>query len=81
MPAQSWATKDQQAWLIQYQQKYYLPLMPSRNYTSFWNPYFEAFAAKWPERKQLFPGIPEAELTPEQWEQVMTALKDRKNVS
>ncbi|KAG6370941.1 hypothetical protein JVT61DRAFT_10815 [Boletus reticuloceps] len=79
MPAHSWATKEQQAWLIEYQQKYYLPLMPNRNYTSFWNPFFEAFTAKWPEREWLLPGIPEAKVTPEQQGQITAAIKDCKN--
>ncbi|KAF8133029.1 hypothetical protein EV363DRAFT_1163288, partial [Boletus edulis] len=78
MPMPSWATKEQQAWLTEYQQKHYLPLMEKRDYTGFWNPFYEAFGEKWPERDLLFPGIPQADLTPKQLETLKTAIADRK---
>ncbi|KAG6371331.1 hypothetical protein JVT61DRAFT_9642 [Boletus reticuloceps] len=79
MPMPSWATKDQQAWLTEYQQKYYLPLMLKQNYTAFWNPYYEAFAEKWPEHEVLVPGVPEANFTPDQKEELKKAIADRKS--
>lgn len=81
MPAVSWASKEQQAWLTDYLQTHYVPLMAKRNYSGFWNPFFEAFAARWPEREHLFPGMDDNALTPKQKEELATAILDRKNVS
>ncbi|KAG6375177.1 hypothetical protein JVT61DRAFT_3385 [Boletus reticuloceps] len=75
----SWATKDQQAWLTEYQQKYYLPLMLKQNCTAFWNLYYEAFAEKWPEHEVLAPGVPEANFIPDQKEELKKAIADRKS--
>lgn len=81
MPAVSWASKEQQVWLTDYQQTHYVPLMAKRNYSGFWNPFYEAFAAQWPEHERLFPGMDNDSLTPKQKEELATAIQDRKTVS
>lgn len=81
MPAPSWATPEQQTWLNEYQQKHYLPLMAKRNYTGFWNPFYEAFGVNWPECERLFPGIDEDKLTSAQRDSLANAIKERKSVS
>lgn len=71
---------EQLAFIDTYQDKF-LECKASRDYKPFWNPFFEDWAAKFPERAAIFPQIPlDIALTAEQKNEEAEAWKLRRQV-
>jgi hypothetical protein len=71
---------EQLAFIDTYQDKF-LECKASRDYEPFWNPFFEDWAAKFPERAAIFPQIPlDIALTAEQKNEEAEAWKLRRQV-
>ncbi|KAG1796843.1 hypothetical protein EV424DRAFT_1546897 [Suillus variegatus] len=69
---------EQLAFIDTYQDKF-LECKASRDYEPFWNPFFEDWAAKFPERAAIFPQIPlDIALTAEQKNEEAEAWKLRR---
>ncbi|KIJ60878.1 hypothetical protein HYDPIDRAFT_170023 [Hydnomerulius pinastri MD-312] len=81
MTGSEWASKEQKIWLQAYYEKYYVPCMPSKNYTEFKPVFYEAWFKNWPMRDEYCKahGIdPATQLTIEQEGEIAEAVEARK---
>jgi hypothetical protein len=84
MPATEWVTAEQKIWLQAYYEKYYVPCMPSKNYTEFKPVFYEAWFKLWPMREKYCKDReidPAMQLTPEQEGEIAEAMETHKGVS
>ncbi|KAG1796045.1 uncharacterized protein HD556DRAFT_1441880 [Suillus plorans] len=79
MAPRRWASSDEEEFVNTFYEKYQY-CQARRDYTTFWNPFYEAWGAKFPEWLVVFPEIPlDKELNVEQ-KQIVSAAYDRRKL-
>ncbi|KAG1873105.1 hypothetical protein F4604DRAFT_1925596 [Suillus subluteus] len=79
MAPRRWASADEEEFVNLFYEKYQ-HCQARRDYTTFWNPFYEAWGARFPEWLVVFPEIPlDEELNVEQ-KQIVSAMYDQQKL-